>query len=82
MNEIKFEHNGFECMIHERPDLCHSYKVYGHRKTDDKVFYPDILFDRDMTIEDIKKVCIDMMDGKFSGSVEVYGDHSVVISAA
>ena len=80
LQQVDFEHNGFECVITERPDLCYGYKVFGFRKSDDKVFLPKVLFDRDMTRAEIIFASIAMMDGTFTGQVESYGGYDVVVS--
>ncbi len=79
MGTNNFEHNGFMCTIQQRSDLCYASTVYGRRKSDDKIFYPDVIFDRDMTHEQIESACIDMMDGKFTGTIERHGNLAVVV---
>ena len=73
----KFEHNGFACIITPRPDMCYGYTVYGYREADGYLFLPKILFDRDVSMSQIKKDCIDIMDGKFQGDLESVGKHVV-----
>ncbi len=78
----EFEHDGFKCNIIERPDLLYGYTVYGRRKSDDKVFKPNVLFDRDMTTDEIIDTCRAMIDGIFSGKVERIGNYNVIAGAA
>lgn len=77
-NGIQFEHNGFECVINERPDLCYLYKVHGHRETDDKDWTSNVLFERYITAEQIANACSDIIDGTFSGKVEQCGAYNVM----
>ena len=70
----EFEHNGFTCTITQRPDLCYVYQVYGFRQADKKHWNPKTKFDKDLTIEQVQKAAIEMMDGTFEGVIEVYGN--------
>ena len=71
---VEFEHDGFLCTITQRPDLCYVYQVHGFRQVDEKLWMPEIRFDKDLTIDQIKAAAIEMMDGTFTGKIEVYGD--------
>lgn len=72
--EIEFEYNGFVCTIVQRPDLCYIYQVHGYRELDKKHWIPEIKFDKELTFEQIEKAAKEMMDGTFSGKIEVFGD--------
>ena len=71
---IKFEHNGFACTIIQRPDLCFVYQVHGFRESDEKDWIPKVKFDKDLSLKQIEKAAKEMMDGTFSGEIEVYGN--------
>jgi hypothetical protein len=77
--EVVFEHNGYECEIIQRADLYYCYKVCGHNKSEDKIFYPELLFDKDLSLERIREASISMIDGTFQGKVEVYGNRIVLV---
>lgn len=83
MNSVlaKFSYAGFNCEIIERPDMFYLRQVRGFRESDKKLFgcNSPILFDRDLTLGAIRDACISMIDNKFSGNVEVYGDLAVVV---
>ncbi len=74
-----FEHKGFKCTITERPDLFHLFSVHGYRKSDNKDWSPNLLFEQYITAEEIKKACIDIIDGTFSGKVERCGNYNVMV---
>lgn len=72
-----FEHNGFKCTITHRPDLYYLYRVHGHRKSDNKHFLPRLLFEQNLTFEQIRDASISVIDGTFEGKVERYGQYNV-----
>ncbi len=77
----KFEHNGFTCTIMQRPDLLYMYQVHGVDRVKETVWSPKVMFDKDLSVEEIKKAAIEMMDGTFDGEVEVYGNFHVFTGA-
>ena len=80
-NGMKFEHDGFECVINERPDLLYLFQVYGHRKVDDAIFRPNLLFSRDLNDKKVIAACVSIMNGDFSGTtVYRYGRYNVMDS--
>lgn len=83
MNETKemtgFEHDGFKCTIIQRPELCFLWQVHGYREADDKEFLPNLLFEQNLTVEEIRDACIAIMDGDFSGKVERYRNFNVMV---
>ncbi len=81
IDEATFEHNGFKCKITQRPDLCYLYAVYGHRELDNMDFVPfftrRILFEQNLTFEQIRDASIAIMDGTFKGVVERHGNYNL-----
>ncbi len=77
INGVTFEHNGFKCKITQRPDLHYLYKVHGYRKSDNMDFLPHLMFEQNLTFEQIRDASISIIDGTFEGKVEVYGNYSV-----
>ena len=76
-----FEHDGFTCTIMQRPDLLYMYQVYGYRDVDKKLWLPRIMFDKDISVEQIQKAAVEMMNGTFEGEIEVYGNIHVFTGA-
>ena len=75
-----FEHKGIKCSIVLRLDLRCLYQVHGHRESDNKHFLPKLLFDQNLTFEQIRDVSIAIMDGTFSGeNIETYGNYSIYV---
>ena len=75
---MRFEHDGFECVINERPDLLYMFQVYGHREVDNVVFKPNLLFNRNLNDKKVITACVAIMDGDFSGTVYRYGRYNVM----
>ena len=71
----KFAYKDFDFTITERPDLCFAYSVCG--ENGDKVWIPGVLLDPDLSKEEMVQAVKDMVDGVFTGEVEVYGHHRV-----
>ncbi len=67
---LKFEHNGFSCTVIERPDLYYTKQVFGIRG--DERWLPRIKFDKELSLEQVQKAACEMLDGTFSGQIEVY----------
>ena len=76
--DVVFEHKGYTCEIIQRPDLYYCFKVYGYNKLKDKVFYPELMFGKDVPLEKIREVSKSMIDGTFKGEVEVYGNQVIM----
>ncbi|GAG24470.1 unnamed protein product, partial [marine sediment metagenome] len=80
LKKVTFEHDGFECAIIHRPDLLYTYSVCGHRDSDNKDWLPHVVFDKDLTFEQIRSASIEMMDGVFDGEIETHGNIQIVVS--
>ena len=65
---VRFEYNGYSCDIVERPDLLYCKRVHGFNG--DVHWFPHVLFDKDLTFEQVQKAAISMLDNNFHGKVE------------
>lgn len=78
----RFNIDGFDCRVFERPDKLYLNFVYGHRKSDKMDFVPQMCFERDVEVDEIKAVCRAILDKSFVGMVERYGDVNIYVKAA
>ena len=70
-----FRYGGFDITLQERPDLCYLYAIHGVK--DDKHWLPKIMLDPCLSDSEMYQAVRDMLDGVFTGQIEVYGPHHV-----
>ncbi len=79
LEKAKFGYKGFDCEIIERPDKYYCYQVFGRRVSDGVLFYPEYFFDKELSLGQIRDICIKILDGKFSGKAEIYNELVIVV---
>jgi len=75
-----FKYKGFDFEIIERPDKYYLYQVRGYNSKKEQLFNPPFFFEKNLSPEQIRAAVFLMMDGKFKGEIEVYGELVIIVS--
>ena len=73
-----FEYKGFKCDIVERPDKYYCKSVFGLNESAQTHFNPPIFFDKDLSFEQVRAACFEMLDGTLKGTFEMYGNTIII----